>query len=133
MIHLFTYGSLMFDDVWKRLVKGHYRLDNARLDGYARRCVKHDEYPVIFPANESVEGVVYFDIDDEDIISLDTFEGEYYERKEVELLVNYEKIIAHTYVLKPAYYDIIDPKLWSETLFEKEGIHRFLKEYKGFN
>ena len=94
--------------------------------------LKSDEYPVIFPANESVEGVVYFDIDDEDIVSLDTFEGEYYERKEVELLVNHEKIIAHTYVLKPAYYDIIDPKLWSETLFEKEGIHRFLKEYKGF-
>ena len=132
MTHLFTYGSLMFEPVWNRLVKGNYLSQKATLKGYARRSVKNDEYPVIFPADESVEGVVYYDITDEDMITLDTFEGEYYERKEVELLVKGTPLQACVYVLKEKYFDIIDPKPWSETLFATEGINRFLVNYKGF-
>ena len=76
MTHLFTYGSLMFEDVWNRLVKGNYLSQKATLRGYARRSVKGDEYPVIFQADELVEGVVYYDISEEDRIILDIFEGE---------------------------------------------------------
>ena len=100
--------------------------------GYARRSVKNDEYPVIFQANELVEGVVYYDITEEDMITLDAFEGEYYERKEVELLVKNEPVHACVYVLKEHYFDIIDPKPWSEAHFATEGIKRFLANYKGF-
>jgi len=132
MTHLFTYGSLMFEDVWNRLVKGNYLSQKATLRGYARRSVKGDEYPVIFQADELVEGVVYYDISEEDRIILDIFEGEYYERKEVELLVKNELIRACVYVLKEEYFDIIDPKPWSEALFATEGIKRFLANYKGF-
>ena len=132
MIHLFTYGSLMFEPVWHRLVKGNYLSQKAILKGYARRCVKEDEYPVIFQGEEQVEGVVYYDINEEDLVTLDTFEGEYYERREVELLVNDKTLLAAVYVLKENYFDIIDPKPWSEALFAKEGIHRFLENYKGF-
>lgn len=80
MTHLFTYGSLMFEDVWNRLVRGNYLSQQATLMGYARRSVKNDEYPVIFKPM-SLSGVVYYDISDEDMITLDAFEGEYYERK----------------------------------------------------
>ncbi|AOO66707.1 gamma-glutamylcyclotransferase family protein [Sulfurospirillum halorespirans] len=132
MTHLFTYGSLMFEDVWNRLVKGNYLSQKATLQGYARRSVKDDVYPVIFQADELVEGVVYYDISEEDRIILDTFEGEYYERKEVELLVKNELIRACVYVLKEEHFDIIDPKPWSEALFATEGIKRFLANYKGF-
>lgn len=132
MTHLFTYGSLMFEDVWNRLVKGNYLSQKATLSGYARRSVKGDEYPVIFQADELVEGVVYYDISEEDRIILDIFEGEYYERKEVELLVKNELIRACVYVLKEEHFDIIDPKPWSEALFATEGIKHFLANYKGF-
>ena len=132
MTHLFTYGSLMFEPVWHKLVTSNYLSQRATLNGYARRCVKGDEYPVIFPADEGVEGVVYYDINEDDMIRLDAFEGEYYERTEVELLVNNVPFKACVYVLKEHYYDIIDPKPWSETLFANEGIKRFLANYKGF-
>ena len=132
MTHLFTYGSLMFEDVWNRLVRGNYLSQKATLMGYARRSVKNDEYPVIFQADEFVEGVVYYDINEEDMITLDAFEGEYYERKEVELLVKNEPVHACVYVLKEKYFDIIDPKPWSEAHFATEGIKRFLANYKGF-
>ena len=132
MTHLFTYGSLMFEDVWNRLVKGNYLSQKATLMNYARRSVKNDEYPVIFQANELVEGVVYYDINEEDMITLDAFEGEYYERKEVELLVEGRYVKASAYVLKEAYFNLIDTKPWSDTLFAQEGIHNFLSDYKGF-
>ena len=132
MTHLFTYGSLMFEDVWNRLVKGNYLAQKAILHGYARRCVKDDVYPVIFQADELVEGVVYYDISEEDKVILDSFEGEYYERTEVELLVRDELIRACVYVLKEEHFDIIDPKPWSEALFATEGIKRFISNYKGF-
>jgi len=132
MAHLFTYGSLMFEDVWNRLIKGNYLSQQASLAGYARRSVKGDEYPVIFKANELVEGVVYYDINEEDMAILDAFEGEYYERTEVELLVKNEPIQACVYVLKEKYFDIIDPKPWSEARFATEGLKRFLAHYKGF-
>lgn len=132
MTHLFTYGSLMFEDVWNRLVRGNYLSQKATLMGYARRSVKNDEYPVIFQANELVEGVVYYDITEEDMITLDAFEGEYYERREVELLVKNEPVNACVYVLKEHYFDIINPKPWSEAHFATEGIKRFLANYKGF-
>ena len=132
MTHLFTYGSLMFEDVWNRLVRGNYLSQKATLMGYARRSVKNDEYPVIFQADEFVEGVVYYDINEEDMITLDAFEGEYYERREVELLVKNAPVHACVYVLKEHYFDIIDPKPWSEAHFATEGIKRFLANYKGF-
>ena len=122
----------MFEDVWNRLVRGNYLSQKATLMGYARRSVKNDEYPVIFQADEFVEGVVYYDINEEDMITLDAFEGEYYERKEVELLVKNEPVHACVYVLKEHYFDIIDPKPWSEAHFATEGIKRFLANYKGF-
>ena len=132
MTHLFTYGSLMFEDVWNRLVKGNYLSQKATLQGYARRSVKEEVYPVIFQADELVEGVVYYDINEEDMAILDTFEGEYYERKEVELLVKDERVHACVYVLKEKHFDVIDPNHWSEALFATEGIQRFLENYKGF-
>lgn len=129
MAHIFTYGSLMFQEVWESLVLGKYSHAPALLEGYARRCVKNEEYPVIFQANESVKGIVYYDVEPYDIARLDTFEGEYYERKTI-LLNNC--IDAEVYVLKCEFFDIIDDKPWSEETFEKEGIKRFCETYKGF-
>lgn len=132
MAHLFTYGSLMFDDVWKQLVKGNYTASRAILQGYARRCVKNEEYPVVFEANEQVLGTLYHDISAEDMAILDGFEGEYYARQSVYVILNDVPLLAETYVLKEKYYEIIDDRLWSEEDFLRHGMKRFIETYKGF-
>jgi len=129
MAHIFTYGSLMFEEVWSRLVKGVYTRAPALLEGYTRRCVKNEEYPVVFEANESVKGVLYYDVEPYDIARLDAFEGEYYERKSILL---HNCVDAEVYVLKKAYFDIIDDRKWDEEAFAQEGIKRFCESYKGF-
>ena len=129
MAHIFTYGSLMFEEVWNQLVSGKYSHAPALLEGYARRCVKQEEYPVIFEANESVKGVLYYDVEPCDIEKLDAFEGEYYERKSVFLN---NCVDAQVYVLKKEYFEIIEEKPWDEEAFKNEGIKRFCENYKGF-
>lgn len=129
MAHIFTYGSLMFKEVWDSLVLGKYTSEPAHLEGYARRCVKNEEYPVIFQADESVHGMLYYDVKPHDVERLDAFEGEYYVRKSVRL---HNGIDAQAYVLKKEYFEIIDDKPWDEKAFAQEGIKRFCTTYKGF-
>ncbi len=129
MAHIFTYGSLMFEEVWSRLVTGRYTSAPARLEGFTRRCVKNEDYPVVFEADDSVQGMLYYDVEPHDIATLDAFEGEYYERKTVLL---HNCIDAEVYVLKKRYFDIVEDKAWSEQAFATEGIKRFCQDYKGF-
>lgn len=132
MAHVFTYGSLMFAPVWEKLVKGEYLATKGELHHYARRCVINEDYPVVFQADEKVKGVVYYDVNEEDLQALDDFEGEFYERITVDIKTRTQTIQAQVYVLKKAYFSIIDDKLWSVEDFEKEGMKRFLANYKGF-
>lgn len=64
---------------------------------------------------------------------LDSFEGEFYERKSLKVISKEaQAIFVEAYVLKACYAHIIDDRLWSETHFKEEGMKRFLDEYKGF-
>jgi len=80
-MHVFTYGSLMFPEVWSRVVRGDYRRDVARVSGYARRIVRDETYPGALAVPEAtLEGVVWFDVAADDLGRLDRFEGEDYRR-----------------------------------------------------
>lgn len=132
MTSIFTYGSLMFHDVWSVLVKGNYTSQKATLAHYTRRCVKNDEYPVIFKGGENVEGVVYTNISNEDMAILDAFEGEFYQRITVDVQTQTQIIQADVYVLKEEYFHIIEDKPWDVKEFATTGIKCFLANYKGF-
>ena len=85
--HVFTYGSLMFAEVWQRVVRGQYASCVATLDGYRRFAVRDETYPGIVTisntssnTSSSVAGLVYADVDAADVARLDQFEGELYQR-----------------------------------------------------
>lgn len=82
--HVFTYGSLMFPEVWQRVVRGDYRSTPAVLDGHARFALAGETYPgTIVRTGASVAGIVYFDVSDADVAALDAFEGSEYRRDRV--------------------------------------------------
>lgn len=84
--NVFTYGSLMFEPVWQRVVQGRYRRAPARLAGYGRFALLDDTYPGMVPALEpgqAVDGVLYFDVAPGDLAALDRFEGVEYARRTV--------------------------------------------------
>ena len=84
--HVFTYGSLMFPEVWNRVVRGSYRAERARLDGHGRFEIVGETYPgMVMLDGASVEGVLYFDVEAADIAALDAFEGDQYRRANVQV------------------------------------------------
>ena len=132
MVNVFTYGSLMFDPVWSRVVApGHDRCE-AILTGYDRKAVRGEVYPVIVPSStcSQVQGLVYLDVSVPDLARLDRFEGEYYFRK-TEQVVTLNKTIlpAEIYVLKEEYYAIISTREWDPVHFSTTGIHSFMHRY----
>ena len=99
-MHIFTYGSLMFPQIWQRVVRGNYRSAPATAPGYARYALADDTYPgMIARPQTTVEGVLYFDVDAQDVAALDAFEGSEYRRDQIDVVIDSSEIvIACTYI-----------------------------------
>lgn len=98
--HVFTYGSLMFAQVWQRVVRGAYRSCPAMAHGFARHAIAGETYPgMIRRDGANVPGMLYFDVGPDDIAALDTFEGAEYRRETVLATLAFgEQVTAETYL-----------------------------------
>lgn len=124
--HVFTYGSLMFPQVWQRVVQGDYRSEPACLTGFARFAIAGETYPgMVAQAGASVMGVLYFNVGQHDMAALDAFEGEDYRRDTVSVaLESGGTVDAQTYIyLQPKK---MLPSPWAPEAFQME---RFLGTY----
>lgn len=124
--HIFTYGSLMFPQVWQRVVRGVYRFAPARLDGYARFAIAGETYPgIVAQHGASVTGVLYFDVAEQDVDALDAFEGSEYRRDSVRVKLETGKTAE-----AGAYVYLLPQKLsqspWAPEAFQ---LARFLDSY----
>lgn len=99
-MHIFTYGSLMFPEIWQRVVRGNYRSVTATLPGFARYALADDTYPgMVAQAEAAVEGVLYYDVAPPDLAALDAFEGREYRREKVNVVIESGgTVIACTYI-----------------------------------
>ncbi len=125
-ISLFTYGSLMFPQVWQRVVCGRYSQALAEVEGYARYAVRNATYPgMVAQAGASVNGVVYFNVSEADIAMLDAFEGGDYRRVTVSARLPDGEIIP------VEAYLFINPADLAEQGWEPENfdMQRFLAAY----
>ena len=143
MTHVFTYGSLMFERVWSRVVRGTYPAASATLSGYRRQCVLGQDYPSLEQiagsdgdSNDALGGVVYLGVEADDLAALDEFEGSEYLRIQVQVTVRAQVeggpvsgslLPADTYLFIAS--DKVAPGPWDPVEFERERIERFLREY----
>ena len=135
MLNVFTYGSLMFDAVWLRVIGRAHRHAPARLMGYCRLGIKGELYPAVIPAvsDTFVDGRLYFDVTPDDLRNLDRFEGDHYQRKAVECrLPEGNRCKAEVYVFKTVYRHLLADAGWDPVAFEKNSLRIFLAQYKGF-
>jgi gamma-glutamylcyclotransferase (GGCT)/AIG2-like uncharacterized protein YtfP len=135
-MNIFTYGSLMFEQVWSTVVNGTYSRSKARLFGYQRRKLSGETYPALIPGtrDDHVDGIVYFKIDPNDRERLDQFEGVYYAKKlETCILPDQRLVSAYVYVFKQEYSALVGEDSWNPEWFERIGIHRFMAAYGGYN
>ena len=132
-MHLFTYGSLMFPQVWSVVVRGDYKKQSARLHGHQRRSIKGETYPaaIVALAADYIDGQLYLNINDEDMQRLDQFEGNDYEKiKAPVTLADNSRVMATVYLY--CHHEKLAAQEWDVQWFEREGIKTFLAQYGGF-
>ena len=133
-MHLFAYGSLMFPEVWSTVVKGEYERMAARLYGYQRRCVRGEIYPAAVEATvgDYIDGQLYLNVDDDDLLRLDHFEGDDYEKVEAPaILAEGGVVMAKLYLCR--HPERLEAREWDVEWFAREGIKSFMAQYGGFS
>ncbi len=131
--HVFTYGSLMFPEVWTRLVPRPRASVAAVLDGYVREGVRGQSYPGIREqAGAHTAGRLYLDIDAQELARLDAFEGSEYQRESV--TVRLDNRDGRTITLPAQVYRFIDRTRldgapWDSARFARESAAGFYREH----
>ncbi|MFN3630372.1 MAG: gamma-glutamylcyclotransferase family protein [Casimicrobiaceae bacterium] len=129
--HIFTYGSLMFERVWRRVVQGAYASEPGEIRGFRRLAVKDQDYPAIVADRDGgpVGGVLYRDVSPEDVARLDQFETDAYVRLTVPVfLASGNFALADAYVATPAI--MLTASAWDVSAFATgKGIERFEAGY----
>ena len=96
----------MSKEVWRKIVAGKYKSAKGILTGYESKKIINKSYPGLIESSAGkARGVIYFDIDKEDLKNLDLFEGDEYKKIKVDVLILKNKNInCITYLLKKNIY-----------------------------
>ena len=134
MKNIFVYGSLMYDEVWNRIVQEFHQKIKAKIVGYKRLKVKNADYPGLAKDKGVVPGFVWLNVSQSNIERLDLFEGKFYKRVEgIATDMNNNKIIVNFYLIQDSYLSILEDIEWDEEEFQEHGLEKFLRNYVGFN
>lgn len=131
MKNLFVYGSLMFDEVWDKIISSRHRKVPAQLHGFARYSVAGETYPGLRKeTNNKVDGLLVYGLNKKDIAALDRFEGHYYQRQRVTVTVaETGEINCETYLFKSSYLRLLSNQTWSADAFREKHLKKFLVNY----
>lgn len=129
-MNLFAYGTLMWPEVLEAVMGRRMAGEKVTLAGYKRLRVKGQHYPVMLESpDDSVNGVLYNGLTEEEFHCLDAFEGVEYDRTEVAL----GEGTAFAYVLSNDWKHIADSCLWKPEQLRPEELAMFCEEYKGWS
>lgn len=128
-LNVFTYGSLMFPEVWNRDVRSNYQSALASIHGFRRVRVRDREHPalIVAPGAVALTGRVYFDVEAEDVARLDYFETSNYARVAVAATHKGAAISAQAY-LALNFESLLETD-WDVSEFESKGLPLFLATY----
>ena len=133
-LDLFTYGSLMCEDIMTDVAGARLRSTPAILSGYRRYVVVNEKYPGAIPEPGCIiHGVVYHGIDADSQQRLDRFEGEMYDRSPV--TVHYadgHAAVVDCYIFRSEFAHRLSTTEWDFTAFLQSGKNLFQHEYCGF-
>ena len=131
---LFTYGSLMCEDIMSEVAGTRLACEAATLPGYRRFLVKDEQYPgVVAQAGGLVSGIVYHGLGAESWQRLDRFEGEMYERRPVRVCyADGRTAMVDCYLFRPEFAHRLSSTEWDFAAFLQGGKSLFQHQYCGF-
>lgn len=135
-MHVFTYGTLMFPEVWRTVVGREFATVEAMLTGFAIYRVRDAVFPGIIAADgaAAVRGVVYLDVDAASLARLDRFEDDFYERQAVWIAcADGRRRQADAYVVPAQQGSVLTDEPWHRDQFVATGgLEHFIGRYAGF-
>jgi gamma-glutamylcyclotransferase (GGCT)/AIG2-like uncharacterized protein YtfP len=130
---IFTYGSLMYPAVWRRVVTGEYTGGTATLRGYARRRIRGELYPGLVRSvpESAVEGILYRGVSAADVAALDRFEGEgeAYARIRVPVELS-DGAVAGAWTYLYLVSALVEESPWEPERFATRDLARFVESYR---
>ena len=127
-MNVFTYGSLMFPEVWRRVAGQDHCAAPATLAAHAAWKVRGQSYPGLTEApDEATKGIVYFEVEPEAAGRLDTFEGSFYTRVPVSVRLSDGRMIpAQVYLVNKAFRNSLSDERWDAEEFRIRHLASFL-------
>jgi gamma-glutamylcyclotransferase (GGCT)/AIG2-like uncharacterized protein YtfP len=135
-MHVFTYGTLMFPEVWKTVVGRMFTAVEGNAAGFAIFRVQDAVFPGIIAAQAaSVRGVVYLDVDPAAVARLDKFEDDFYVRQPVRVdCADGRQRDAEAYVVPAANRHVLTDEPWERgTFVASGGLAHFISRFAGFD
>ncbi len=136
MKHVFTYGSLMFDEIWQCVVRGRYHSEPLELRGFVRKKVRAESYPALVKSDreeDKVRGRLYFAVNCADLQRLDHFEGAQYKRVSVQAATTFGSAsTVECYLWRARYRSLLSRQDWDGEDFRRRGLQQFRRKYRGY-
>ncbi|MFH2132996.1 MAG: gamma-glutamylcyclotransferase family protein [bacterium] len=128
---LFCYGSLQLPAVMKIVTGREFTGQPAWLKDFAMFRMKQAEYPGIIPrSGDTVGGILYRNLTKQDLRSLDAFEGEQYDRRQV--IVSLEGDLRQTawvYVVREERQNELTDETWTLSQFMANDYEQFMTRF----
>lgn len=131
-IHLFAYGSLMIPEVIQAVIGREVFGEPATLAGYLRQGLLGFSYPGLVKCPDaSVDGRLYRDLCANDLLRLDAFEDDFYQRHTLTVQTrNGEINQASVYVITPESEGLLDGRPWCVETFRRQHLRGFLSRFR---
>jgi len=129
-MHLFTYGTLMFAEVWRQVVWRPFPSRRATLAGYAVYRVRDRVFPGMVRTGQAdvVSGLIYSDLDEEAIWRLDDYESDFYERLAVEATTDDgTRLVCQAYIVPDSKREVLAEAPWDADWFEQHDLASYLQ------
>jgi gamma-glutamylcyclotransferase (GGCT)/AIG2-like uncharacterized protein YtfP len=135
-MHVFTYGTLMFPEVWQAVVGRQFAAVEATAAGFAIYRVRDAVFPGIIAGDErdAVRGVIYLEVDAASLERLDRFEDDFYRRQTLSLSCDDgQPRAAEAYVVPHENRYVLTGEPWQADRFVATGgLGTFLSRFEGF-
>ena len=128
-MNLFTYGTLMFPEVWQRIGISASDSEPATLKGYAAYRLRDAVFPGIVEAaaDDLVEGVLYHNLDEETLFELDAYESDLYDRSAVQVVTADGTLVeSQSYVIPNNRRQALSDERWDPKRFEERELVKYL-------
>jgi len=134
-MHIFTYGTLMFPEVWQAVVGRACETVAGMAIGFAVYRVAGAGFPGIVEAGggDTVRGVVHLDVDTASVICLDRFEDDFYVRQTLSIACeDGQQRAAEAYVVPAQKRAVLTDEPWTRDAFVTGGgLDDFIRRFAG--